>query len=498
MGMSAHGAGDYPVLPRDSNDKGLLAALKPYSSYTPSTLEWLEALPKNWSCPRAKTIFSAVDIRSKTGDEELLTVSARSGVVPRRHANVTMFQAKSYVGHKLCWPNDLVVNSLWAWMQGLGVSRYHGLISSAYSVYRPRSAFADYARFFDHLLRSWAYKWELQTRSKGVWLSRLQLSDQAFMEMPILLPPAAEQRAIVRFLDYWTRKIDTAINAKQRLITLFNEQKRSIAYQLISCGVKPAAPRKDSGTPWLAAIPMHWKVLQLRRLVSLVTSGSRGWASHYSDDGYIFLQSGNLSRSMTLNLARIQYVTPPRGSEGERTRVQRDDILVCITGALTGNVAIVDVELPTAAYVNQHVALVRAKSRLITPRYLAMVLHSEIGRIQFKSKEYGGTKQGLGLDDVKSALVLFPPKEEQETICTTIDQETSSLSRTMLTTDREIALLREYRMRLIADVVTGKLDVRAAAAQLPDDEGEERDFAQTDEIAAIDEDEPAFAEAAND
>lgn len=101
-----------------------------------SCLPWLDNIPNHWEIIRGKNIFSCIDVRSTTGDEELLTVSAKFGVIPRKIADVTMFKAESYSGYKLCWPDDLVINSLWAWATGLGVSNYHGIVSSAYGVYR--------------------------------------------------------------------------------------------------------------------------------------------------------------------------------------------------------------------------------------------------------------------------------------------------------------------------------------------------------------------------
>ena len=131
------------------------------------------------------------------------------------------------------------------------------------------------------------------------------------------------------------------------------------------------------------------------------------------------------------------------------------------------------------------------------PRYLAVVLHSEIGRTQFKASEYGGTKQGLGLGDVKSAIVPLPSKEEQEKICDVIDRELAGLSRTISTTEKEISLLREYGTRLIADVVTGKLDVREAARQLPNDVGERDEPIQANEGEETEIKEAVFAGAAD-
>lgn len=249
----------------------MIPRLQPYPEYQAVELPWLTQFPAQWQILRGKSVFQIVDIRSKTGKEELLTVSSSDGVVPRRQKAVTMFMAKSYIGHKLCWPGDLVINSLWAWMQGLGFSKYHGLVSSAYSVYRPKPAYTSMWRFFDYLLRSAAYKWELQTRSKGVWLSRLQLSDPAFLDMPIVVPPQREADAIVRFLDHADRRIRRYIRAKRKLIALLNEQKQVIIQNAVTRGLDPNVPMKDSGVEWLGQIPAHWDITKLKRLVSVAS-----------------------------------------------------------------------------------------------------------------------------------------------------------------------------------------------------------------------------------
>ena len=101
----------------------MIDGLKPYSEYKDSGLPWLGKMPSHWGLKRGKSIFLRIDKRSANGKEELLTVSSARGVVPRRTAKVTMFKAESYTGYKLCWPGDLVINSLWAWGYGLGDTR---------------------------------------------------------------------------------------------------------------------------------------------------------------------------------------------------------------------------------------------------------------------------------------------------------------------------------------------------------------------------------------
>ena len=145
----------------------MTADLKPYPAYKDSGLPWLGKVPDHWDMERAKNLFRCVDVRSETGEEELLTVSSEGGVVPRGSATVTMFKAESYVGYKLCWPGDLVINSLWAWAGGLGVSQYHGIISTAYGVYRARRDCDVYARFIHELLRSTPFHGSSESDPRG-------------------------------------------------------------------------------------------------------------------------------------------------------------------------------------------------------------------------------------------------------------------------------------------------------------------------------------------
>lgn len=153
-----------------------------------------------------------------------MTVSSERGVIPRSDTTVTMFKAESYKGYKLCWPSDLVINSLWAWARGLGVSQYHGIISSAYGVYRLRDPYSDYTGYIHILVRSLPFNYELHVRSKGIWVSRLQLTDEAFLGAPIPLPDRREQSAIVQFLNHADRRIQRYIRAKEKLLLLLEEQ----------------------------------------------------------------------------------------------------------------------------------------------------------------------------------------------------------------------------------------------------------------------------------
>jgi type I restriction enzyme S subunit len=438
----------------------MIEKLQAYPDYKTTGLKWLEALPRAWSVMRAKSVFRVVDERSESGLEERLTVSANHGVIPRRTANVTMFEAKSYVGHKLCWPGDLVVNSLWAWMQGLGVSKHHGLISSAYSVYRPRAAFAGYADYFDYLLRSAAYLWELHTRSKGVWISRLQLSDPSFMDIPILLPPPEEQALIVRFLHHATDKIDRAIRAKRRVIALLNEQKQAIIHRAVTRGLDPNVPLKDSGIPWLGQIPAHWEVRRIKQVTKIV----RGRFSHRPRNDpslyggpYPFIQTGAVAQSGG-EITEFRQTLNDNGLAV--SRMFPAGTLVMTIAANIGDVATLTFD---ACFPDSIVGF--APRAGVARDFLYFVLRDL--KQEFLLDAPVNTQGNLNVERIGVKEVPVPQEEEQREIVRYVVDEIYNLDRPIKTMEREVELLREYRTRLIADVVTGKLDVRAVAAALP-------------------------------
>jgi type I restriction enzyme S subunit len=214
--------------------RAVTCGLNPKASLKPSGIPWLGEIPEHWDVLRAKFLFEPVDVRSKTGEEELLTVSSSDGVVLRSSRTIMMFKAASYIGHKLCWPQDLVINSLWAWAKGLGFSDHHGIVSTAYGVYRLRASFKTRWTYFNHLLRSSAYDWEFHVRSRGIWKSRLQLTDTSFLDMSIVIPPELEALNIVRHVDANTAELTAAIVRIEREIVLMQEYRVRLTADIVT------------------------------------------------------------------------------------------------------------------------------------------------------------------------------------------------------------------------------------------------------------------------
>lgn len=200
----------------------------------------------------------------------------------------------------------------------------------------------------------------------------------------------------------------------------------------------------------------NWDAKRVKHVSQLVTSGSRGWAEFYADEGAIFIRIGNLTeRGIDLDLADLQHVRVPAGAEGARTRVKQGDVLISIT-ALIGAIGLVRHAIGES-YVNQHLALVRPTS-IIDARWLAYALRSQLGRDQFMLRMYGGTKVGLGLDDVREVAVPLPPLPAQCALADILDRNTAALDALIAKKERFIELLQEKRQALITQAVTNGLD----------------------------------------
>ncbi|MDQ7837803.1 MAG: restriction endonuclease subunit S [Thermodesulfobacteriota bacterium] len=431
--------------------------LVPYPEYKDSGLPWLGEIPNHWEVRRGKSVFKCIDVRSRSGDEELLTVSAKDGVVPRREKKVTMFMAESYAGYKLCWPGDLVINSLWAWAGGLGFSRHHGIISSAYGVYRPRPEFASFWPYFDYLFRSKVYDWELHVRSKGIWVSRLQLTDESFLDMPIVLPPNDEAERLARFLTGASAHINRLIRAKRRLIDLLNEQKQAIIHRAITRGLDPNVRLKPSGIDWLGHVPEDWEIKKLKYKVRFYGGGTplKAVAEYWNGD-IPWVSPKDMKTELVEDAE--DHITQEAVEQSSTHLIEAGAVLVVVRSGILRRTIPVAINQKSVA-LNQDMKALVTKPGL-KACYLAALIR---GNQHVFLTEW--TKQGATVESIEHALLAntripVPPIPKQEAIIAFLDKELSTVNQPIERARREIDLLREYRTRLIADVVTGKLDVR--------------------------------------
>jgi type I restriction enzyme S subunit len=259
-------------------------------------------------------------------------------------------------------------------------------------------------KYLEYVINSPSIQKQLLELAPGTTRKTLTLTGINTVTIP--LPPLNEQKRIIEKLDVILPKVK---NIKKRL------EKVPVMLRKFKQSVLAAAFSKRLTEDWRNGKDLpEWDDILSKELFSFVTSGSRGWAKYYSESGSLFLRVGNLDHhTIKLDLSKKQYVNPPRNSEGTRTEVKVNDLLISIT-ADVGMIGLVP-ENFEKAYINQHISLARPKS-IIHPAYLAWYLTSAEGQFQFQEMQRGATKVGLGLDDIKNVKVPYPPIEEQKEI----------------------------------------------------------------------------------
>jgi type I restriction enzyme, S subunit len=434
----------------------MIDKLRPYPEMKPTGLPLLAVLPTRWEIHRAKYSFREADDRSAHGDEELLSVSHKTGVTPRSQKNITMFMAESYEGHKVCHPGDIVVNTMWAWMAAIGVSRHVGIVSPAYGIYRPRTAERFEPKFLDYLLRTEAYRAEYLRSSRGVTTSRLRLYPPDFLNIPFVQPPLDEQRLIVRFLDWHGVQTAKLVRAKKKIIALLNEQKQAIIHRAVTRGLDPNAKLKPSGIPWLGDVPDGWEVTRLKTCVRNIIQqkSARAAGEIYVALEHIESWSGRLlHRDFESQFdSQVKAFAP-----GDILFGKLRPYLAKVTRLGVGGVCVGEL------------LVLRTSDSVIDSAFLECRIRT-IDFIELvNSSTFGAKMPRADWNFIGNVRIAFPRSlDEQRAIALFIQEATRELTITANQVNDEIALIQEFRTRLIADVVTGKLDVRAIAAGLPE------------------------------
>ena len=202
-----------------------------------SGVDWIGEIPEHWDIKRGKFLFDIINEYSSTGEEELLTVSDRTGITPRSMKNVTMFMAESLVGYKKCKIGDICSNIMWMWHGAVGVTKYDGVISPSYGVYRQKELYYN-GEYLDMLLRLPQLVKFYASRSTGLTESRLRLYPDDFMNIYFFVPPIEEQEMIVKRLKTICEPIESAIDAATQQIYLLQERKQIIINDVVTGKVK--------------------------------------------------------------------------------------------------------------------------------------------------------------------------------------------------------------------------------------------------------------------
>jgi type I restriction enzyme, S subunit len=381
-------------------------------------------------------------------------------------------QGATTVGYKIVTKGQLVVNRLQANNGLVFDSSLDGLVSPDYSVFESRNSAPIAMPYLSLLLRTQIYRDHFRRESTGLGTGSagfLRLYDDRLLETPVVVPPSDEQVSILRFVEHADRQIRRYIRAKQKLIKLLQEQKQAIIHCAVTRGLDPVVGLKPSEVEWLGDVPEHWKVKRLRYLIEgKLSYGANARAEHTNPDWPRYLRITDFAIDGSLKAETFRSLPPDVAREH---LVEPGDLLLARSGATVGKAFLVPSSLGVACHAGY---LIRARPRrkLVIPEYL-FVFTQSAGFARWKDSTFIiATIQNIGADKYADLPVALPPVSEQLAIVKYLTEHTETIRVASDRASREIALLREFRTRLVADAVTGKLDVRLAAARLTDDEGD--------------------------
>jgi type I restriction enzyme S subunit len=463
----------------------MIDGLKPYAETKDSGAVWLGAVPAHWDVWRGKWLFrNKKEINSSRLETNILSLTLR-GVVNNDPNSPEGLVPKDYGTYQRFAKDDLVFKLID--LENLRTSRVglvheDGIMSPAYV--RLSKIHDGVQKYFFHQYFDLYQRGVFNQLGAGV---RSTLGAPDLLDMPVVVPAKDEQVAIVRFLDHADRRIRRAVAAKQKLIRLLVEQKRVIIHRAVTSGIDFDVHLKPSGIEWIGDVPEHWTIYRIKQVSQILrgkfTHRPRNDPSLY-DGPYPFIQTGEVARSGKI-------ITTYRQTLNERglavSKMFPKGTLVMTIAANIGEVAILDFE---ACFPDSVVGFVpRDHADRDYLYYVFTAMKPELLR-----EAPVNTQGNLNIERVGCRGVALPPLDEQQRIVVSLEKRTMDVDAAIERSVREISLLREFRSRLAADVVTGKLDVRAAAAQLP--ESTDLDYGEFDAIDEVDDGEESIDEAA--
>ncbi len=399
--------------------------MQQYDTYKSSGVKWLGEIPSHWEVIKSKYLWKESFSISENGNEELLSVSQYDGITPAKGDS----RSESLEGYKIVSENDLVINIMLAWMGGLGVSKYDGIVSPAYCVYKLTKD--SNPKYLHYLYKTPLYLAEFARHSSGVIPSRWRMYTDDFGQVVSLLPPRKEQDAIVGYLDEKMAKIDAAIAQQQKMIDLLNERKQIIINRAVTKGLNPNAKMKDSGVEWIGEVPEGWEVRKLKHIAKL-QSGDTISSDNSTEAGYPVF-GGNGFRGYT-----------------NRYTNDGDYVLIGRQGALCGNVNYAHGQF----FASEHAVVVYPynKENLV---WLGEVIRAS----NLNQYSQSAAQPGLAVSLIQNIYYPYPPKEEREVIAACIEKNINKINGAIDIVNRQISLLQERKQIIINEVVTGKVKI---------------------------------------
>ena len=421
--------------------------MKRYNSYKSTGIQWLPEIPSYWEVLRFGSLFKRKPAINKP-EEELLSVFLDRGVIKASDSEKRTHQASEDLSkYQLVEPSDFVMNNQQAWRGSVGVSDYTGIISPAYHIF-PMPSCYDY-HYADYLLRDRVMVNLFDISSKGVGSIQRTLNFNWLNNGKCLLPPIEEQRQIVAYLDKKTTLIETCKCQRERELQALNELKQAEIASVVTRGLNPNVPMKDSGIFWQPLIPENWTVTKLKHVLSKLDRPRQP-----EDELLVCSNSGEVKKRGDSRLGLVA------DSDEIYQGVRRGDLLIHGMDTWHGAIAVSD-------YDGMCTPVVHVCDSTQNKKYIALYLRNMANQKVFKLISNGvrqNTSDFRSWGKVGTIPIPIPPIEEQDAIVAYIDSKNGMIDKMIAALTAEIERLTEYKQRLISDVVTGQMNVQDETA----------------------------------
>lgn len=412
-----------------------------------SGIPWIGEIPKDWSVmPHKRVMYKVKEIQERYNGENILSLTMRGVIVRDLEAGGKM--PTSFDGYQKVYPNNLLqcLFDIDVTPRCVGLIRNEGLTSPAYSQFAMYSN--GYAPYYDYLLRYMDDRKTLLHLSKNL---RSSLTETDFGAIYTCVPSSIEeQQRIAEFLDRKCAEVDEMIALQEQIIEELKAYKQSVVTEVVTKGLNPDVPMKDSGIEWIGQIPEHWEVKRLKQESVFINGFAFDSEDFKIDDGVRVIRIGDIGLKADFENC-VRAITNPNILTPYR--IENGDILIAMSGATTGKCCIVDEA--EEAYINQRVGIIRSDIRKIiyyslqTPYFMEFVNLNNAGSAQpnISSKAIG------------EFPILNMPTIEQQAIADYLDEKCADIDSLIQTKLSKIDSLKEYKKSIIYEYVTGKREV---------------------------------------
>ncbi len=419
-----------------------------------SGIPWIGEIPEEWETGRIGQLYTERKVKVSDKDFQPLSVTMK-GILPQL---ATAAKTDAHDDRKLVKKGDFAINSRSDRRGSCGISAFDGSVSLINTVLTPRDEM--HPAYYNWLFHSTMFSDEFYKWGHGIVDDLWTTNWQDMKRIAVPIPSLQEQAAIADRISTECARIDAVMEQTRASIEEYKKLKQSVITQVVTKGIHPNRPMKDSGIDWIGQIPADWKLAKIKIGVSKVGSGKTpsGGAESYSSEGVLFLRSQNIYDTGIV-LDNPTFITPDIDEEMKNTRVQPNDVLLNITGGSIGRCCIFPESL-NRANVNQHVSIIRVVNNIFLPEFMHYYWMSRLGEMSIKLYQTGGNREGMTADAIKNSPIRLCSIIEQREIVLYLDNMCTEMDALIAKKEQLLSEMESYKKSLIFEYVTGKKEVQ--------------------------------------